>query len=213
MKNVTKKAATLVVVLMTSMSFAQDGISSDDRNEMKFGVKAGVNFANVYDEKGDDFVADGKAGLAVGAFASIPLGELFGIQPEVMYSQKGYKSSGDILGIGYDYKVTSSYLDIPVLLQVKPSQYFTLLAGPQFSYLLDTKYELNGNSTIDEEDINGDNYKKGVFGAVVGVDFNYQNFVLGTRLGWDVSKTNEDGDANSPRFKNKVIQVTFGYRF
>lgn len=213
MKNVTKKAATLVVLLMTSMSFAQDGMSSDTRDEVKFGVKAGVNFANIYDEKGDDFVADGKAGLAVGAFASIPLGKVFGIQPEVMYSQKGFKGNGGAGIFAYDYKLTSSYLDIPVLLQVKPSEFFTILAGPQFSYLLDTKYEFNNTSTVVEEEINSDNYKKGVFGAVVGVDFNYENFVLGTRFGWDVSKTNEDGDSSSPRYKNKVIQVTLGYRF
>ena len=140
MKNVTTKVATLVVLLMTSMSFAQETSSTDDRDQLKFGIKAGVNFSNVYDEEGDDFVADGKTGLAAGAFVSIPLGKFFGIQPEVMYSQKGFKSSGDVLGIDYDYKVTSSYLDIPVLLQVKPSQYFTIVAGPQFSYLLDTKY-------------------------------------------------------------------------
>ena len=211
MKNVTKKAATLVVLLMASISFAQDG--TDDRDELKFGIKAGVNFANVYDEKGDEFVADGKAGLAAGAFVSIPLGKLFGIQPEVMYSQKGFKASGSVLGFGYDYKRTSTYLDIPLLLQVKPSSYFTILAGPQFSYLLETKNEFNGASSTVEEEINNENYKKGVIGAVVGADFNYENFVLGTRFGWDLSKSDADGNTNTPRYKNKVIQVTLGYRF
>ena len=211
MKNVTKKAATLVVLLMASISFAQDG--TDDRDELKFGIKAGVNFANVYDEKGDEFVADGKAGLAAGAFVSIPLGKLFGIQPEVMYSQKGFKASGSVLGFGYDYKRTSTYLDIPLLLQVKPSSYFTILAGPQFSYLLETKNEFNGASSTIEEEINKENYKKGVIGAVVGADFNYENFVLGTRFGWDLSKSDADGNTNTPRYKNKVIQVTLGYRF
>ena len=211
MKNVTKKAATLVVLLMASISFAQDG--TDDRDELKFGIKAGVNFANVYDEKGDEFVADGKAGLAAGAFVSIPLGKLFGIQPEVMYSQKGFKASGSVLGFGYDYKRTSTYLDIPLLLQVKPSSYFTILAGPQFSYLLETKNEFNGASSTVEEEINNENYKKGVIGAVVGADFNYENFVLGTRFGWDLSKSDADGNTNAPRYKNKVIQVTLGYRF
>ena len=212
MKNVTKKAATLVVLLMASMSFAQDG-NTDDRDELKFGIKAGVNFANVYDEKGDEFVADGKTGLAAGAFVSIPFGKLFGIQPEVMYSQKGFKSSGNVLGFGYDYKRTSTYLDVPLLLQVKPSSYFTILAGPQFSYLLETKNEFNGASSTVEEEINNENYKKGVIGAVVGADFNYENFVLGTRFGWDLSKSDADGNTNTPRYKNKVIQVTLGYRF
>ena len=190
---------------------AQTGI--DRRDELTLGAKIGANYSNVYDSNSEDFVADGKLGLAVGAFVTVPLGTLFAIQPEVLFSQKGFKGSGTLLGTDYSYTHTTNYLDVPLFVAFRPTPLISVMAGPQFSYLLDTKYELNGNSTIDEEDINGDNYKKGVFGAVVGVDFNYQNFVLGTRLGWDVSKTNEDGDANSPRFKNKVIQVTFGYRF
>ena len=61
----------------------------------------------------------------------------------------------------YDYTRTSTYLDIPLLFQVKPSSYFTIVAGPQFSYLLETKNSYNGSSTSTQEDaINSDNYKK-----------------------------------------------------
>ena len=173
MKNVTTKVGTLVVLLMTSMSFAQETSSTDDRDQLKFGIKAGVNFSNVYDEEGDDFVADGKTGLAAGAFVSIPLGKFFGIQPEVMYSQKGFKGNGSFLGLDYDYKRTSTYLDIPLLLQIKPSKYLTLLAGPQFSYLLETKNEFNNTSSTTEEEINSDNYKKGIIGMGIGYTYKF----------------------------------------
>lgn len=213
MKNVTKKAATLMVLIMTTISFAQEKSDTDDRDKLKFGIKAGLNFSNVYDEEGEDFVADGKTGFAAGAFVSIPLGKVFGIQPEVMYSQKGFKGNGSFLGLDYDYKRTSTYLDIPLLLQIKPSKYLTLLAGPQFSYLLETKNEFNNTSSTTEEEINSDNYKKGIIGAVVGADFNYENFVLGTRFGWDLNQSDADGNTDAPRYKNQVVQVTLGYRF
>jgi hypothetical protein len=212
MKNVTKKLALLMVVLTSGFANAQDA-TSDDRDQMRFGFKAGVNFSNVYDEEGQDFVADGKTGLAAGVFASIPFGKLFGFQPELIYSQKGYKATGNVLGFEYDYKKTTSYIDIPLLIQVKPIKYLTILAGPQFSYLTETKYEFNNTSTVVEESINGDNYKKSIFGFVVGTDVNIENFVLGGRLAWDISKSDADGNSEAPRYKNQVVQLTLGYRF
>ena len=215
MKNVTKKVAMLMVVLISSISYAQETtVDNDDRDQLRFGFKAGANFSNVYDEEGADFVADGKVGVAAGVFAQIPLGKLFGFQPEAIYSQKGFKATGSVLGFNYDYTKTSTYLDIPLLLQIKPTKMFTIVAGPQFSYLLETKYKFNGTSnTIVEDDINGDNYKKSVFGFVVGADVNFDQLVLSGRAGWDISKSDADGNSDAPRYKNQVIQVTVGYRF
>jgi hypothetical protein len=212
MKKVTKNLALAMVILATGLASAQD-TTSDDRDQMRFGFKAGANFSNVYDEEGQDFVADGKVGVAAGVFAQIPFGKLFGFQPEAIYSQKGFKAKGSVLGFNYDYTRTSTYLDIPLLFQVKPSSYFTIVAGPQFSYLLETKNEFNNTSSTVEEDINGDNYKKNIFGFVIGADANFNNLVLSGRLGWDISKSDADGNSEKPRYKNQVIQVTLGYRF
>lgn len=213
MKTVTKKVAILMVALISTITYAQDKTISDDREQPRFGFKAGANFSNVYDEEGNDFVADGKVGVAAGVFAQIPLGKLFGFQPEVMYSQKGFKGSGKILGFAYDYTKTSTYLDVPLLLQIKPTKMFSIVAGPQFSYLLETKYKFNGTSSTIEEDINSDNYKKSVFGFVVGADVNFDQLVVSGRAGWDISKSDSDGNSDAPRYKNQVIQVTVGYRF
>lgn len=221
MKTVSKKIALMLGLFITTVGFSQDNTTftpTDSRNELRFGLKAGVNYSNVYDEEGDDFVADGKAGFVAGAFLSVPLGTYIGFQPEIMYSQKGFqaKGSGSILGIpyDYDYKRTSTYLDIPLQLQIKPIEQLTILAGPQYSYLLETKNEFNGNSTTQqEEEINNDNYKKNIFGFVVGADFNLENLVISARAGWDITKSDTDGDTTNPRYKNQVLQLTLGYRF
>jgi hypothetical protein len=203
----------LMVVLTTGFGIAQETTGNDDRGQMRFGFKAGVNFSNVYDEEGQDFVADGKVGVAAGVFLSVPIGKLFGFQPELIYSQKGFKATGSSLGFGYDYTRTTTYLDVPLLIQIKPSSMFTLVAGPQFSYLLETKNKFNNTTTTVQEDINRDNYKKNIFGFVVGADVNIDQLVLSGRLGWDISKSDADGNSETPRYKNQVMQVTLGYRF
>lgn len=198
----------------TQSIIAQDQTSSsapynmDAREELKVGIKAGMNYSNVYSESGDDFVADGKAGFAGGVFVSIPLNQLVGIQPELMYSQKGFK--GDVLGI--DYKATFNYLDLPVHLQIKPTENISILAGPQFSYLLSSKYELGSLSAVNEKDLEDDNNRATV-GISAGVDFTLQNFLISARGSWDLSKMNKDNNTSDINYKNQVLQVTLGYRF
>ncbi|WP_298396856.1 porin family protein [Flavobacterium sp.] len=214
MKIQVKKAALILTMLTATIGFSQETVSVDTRDSFKFGVKAGVNFANVYDEEGQDFVAEGKTGFAAGGFLSIPFGKVLGFQPEVMYSQKGFKATGNLLGFGYDYNRTSTFLDIPLLLQVKPAPMLTLVAGPQFSYLLETKNEFNNSSSSTQEDaINSQNYKKNIFGFVVGADLNFNKLVLSGRAGWDINQSDSDGNSTDPRYKNQVIQFTLGYTF
>lgn len=215
MKNILRTTTALFALFITTAGFSQIAITSNDtRTEFKIGVKAGLNISNVYDEENSDFVADSKVGFAGGGFFAVPFGKYIGFQPEIMYSQKGFKATSSILGTDYEFTRTSTYLDIPLQIQIKPIPMLTILAGPQFSYLLKTKNDFNGNiSSAEEEDINSDNYKKNIFGFVVGADVNLSNFVIGARAGWDISKSDTDGDSTEPRYKNQVLQFTLGYAF
>ena len=213
MKFQGKKTVLLFALLVATFGFSQVS-TIDTRDELKLGFKAGVNFSNVYDEEGQDFVAQGKTGFAAGAFVAIPIGKFFGVQPEVMYSQKGFKAVGKVLGFDYNYTRTTTFVDIPLLLQIKPIPMLSFVAGPQFSYLLETKNEFNGSSsTTTEQSINSENYKKNIFGFVVGADVNIDHFSLSARAGWDISKSDVDGNSSAPRYKNQVIQLTAGYTF
>lgn len=217
MKTQFKKFALILALSTGTIVFAQEtkvNTSSDSRSDLKFGLKAGVNFSNIYDEKNQSYVADSKAGFAAGAFLSIPLGKFIGFQPEVMYSQKGFKATGNTLGFGYEFTRTTNFIDIPLQLQIKPIEQLTFLVGPQFSYLLETKNEFNGSTSTTQEDaINGENYKKNIFGFVVGADINLENFIISGRAGWDISRSDKDGNDTNPRYKNQVIQLALGYRF
>ena len=119
MKNAILMVA--MVILTVTNSNAQSGAATDNRQKVSFGLKVGANYSNVYDSEGEDFIADAKFGLAAGGFVSIPLGKFFGIQPEILFSQKGFKSSGTYLGSTYSMTRTTDYIDVPLLFAVNLS--------------------------------------------------------------------------------------------
>lgn len=210
-----------LLLSISALTFAltahtQDSSSSNDtRSFLQFGLKAGVNFSNVYDEKGEAFRADGKIGGVGGIFISIPIGNYIGVQPEVLLSQKGFKGTGIILGGKYEYTHTTNYLDLPLYFSVKPSKYITVLAGPQFSFLLSTKDVFaSGVTTIQqEEEFLNDNVRKNLVSFSIGADINIQHFVLGARAAWDFLDNKGDGTSTTPRYKNQWLQLTVGYTF
>lgn len=185
------------------------------RSGFHFGIKAGGNYANVYDAQGDMFRADSKFGFAGGVFMSIPLGEVFGFQPELLYSQKGFKAEGNLLGNNYGLTRTTNWIDVPLLLAIKPMSSVTLLAGPQLSYLLQRNDVLRSAAGSEEQSqaFKLDNIRKNVLGVVGGLDININRMAVGARAGWDLSTNNGDGSSQTPRYKNAWVQGTLGYRF
>lgn len=213
-----KKAIIMIALITLSItnSIAQtEPSTTDNREKLFFGIKIGANYSNVYDSEGEDFVADGKFGLVGGAFVSIPLGKYIGVQPEVLFSQKGFKSSGTFLGTDYETTRTTDYIDIPLFFAIKPVEFITVLFGPQYSYLLKQKDEFTGGSlsSTQEEAFTNDNIRKNTFSLIGGTDINFDNLVLGLRGGWDLKNNNGDGTSTTPRYKNMWYQVAVGYRF
>jgi hypothetical protein len=186
-----------------------------ERDAFHFGVKAGANYSNVYDIRGEDFTADFKFGFAGGIFVSIPLGDYLGIQPEALYSQKGYESNGNILGATFKLTHVTNYIDIPILLQIKPSEFMSIVAGPQFSFQVSSENSFSSSllSVQQQQDFDNLNVRKNILGVLAGFDFNVQHVVIGTRFGLDLLNNNGDGTSTSPRYRNLWIQATLGFRF
>jgi hypothetical protein len=209
-----------ILLLLVACSFiqlnvqAQDSLS-DNRGKLKLGLKLGGNYSNVYDTEGNSFDSDPKFGIVLGGFASIPLGKTLGLQPEILFSQKGFKATGILLGSTYDLTRTTNYLDIPLLVSIKPTNNISLLIGPEYSYLLKVTNEFkNGSTTIlQEQEFDNDNIRKNTLGFIVGADINIEQLVISGRLGWDLINNNGDGTSTTPRYKNAWYQFTLGYLF
>ncbi|MDN3677020.1 porin family protein [Flavobacterium paronense] len=218
-----KKSILAIIIAITihTGAKAQETIKakstsdSDTRKNIILGAKLGANYSNVYDSQGEDFVADAKLGFVAGGFVTIPLGKLFAIQPEVLYSQKGFKGSGTLFGSPYNYTRTTDYLDIPLFVAIRPSEYISILAGPQFSFLMSEKNEFT-SATVNatqEQAFNNDNIRKNTFCLIGGIDVNIDKLVIGARAGWDLKTNNGDGTSDTPRYKNMWYQLTLGYKF
>ncbi len=206
---------TLLVVISGYVS-AQDPYSDTDmRDHFQFGVKVGTNYSNVYDIKGQNFTADFKFGFASGVWLGIPIGKDLGIRPELLYSQKGYQSTGSILGSNYKIAHTADYIDVPILLEIKPVQFITVVGGPQYSYLVhsDNKFSNSFLTAQQEQTFDNINLRKNLLCFLAGLDFNIHHLVIGTRFGFDLLRNNGDGTSTNPRYRNMWYQVTLGLRF
>lgn len=210
LSKILKINCVALALMFSTSTFAQ----TDRRSELNFGLKAGFNYSNVWDEEDDSFEADGRLGFAGGAYLAIPLTDLIGIQPEVMFSQKGFEGTGTYLGYDYMYSVRTNHLDIPILFTLKPAPGVSIYAGPQYSFLLSQQTnfdsELYAESEFEryETDI-----RKNVLGATVGLDIYIDDFLISPRASWDLTQNHSDGTSSNPRYKNQLVQVTFGYRF
>lgn len=142
----------------------------------------------------------------------MPIGTYLGIQPEVLYSAKGYTGQGTSIFGPYSYTDRLDFLDVPIMLQFKPIPHLYLLGGPEYSYLLSHTYTFDQGVTSNttQEQFNNDNIRKNVFGLIFGLDIDMGHITLGGRVAWDLQDNNGDGTSTLPRYRNIWGQVTLG---
>lgn len=208
------KKTISIIALITLITGNIKSQEIDLRDRLIIGMKAGLNYSNVYDTKGEEFKADAKFGAVAGLFLAIPIGKYLGIQPEVAISQRGFHATGKILSNTYEFTRTTSYVDVPLLFSLKPSEFLTLVGGPQYSYLIKQK-DVFANATtsiLQEQEFENDNIRKNILSFTGGFDITLKHFVIAARAGWDAQNNNGDGTSTTPRYKNVWYQVAFGLR-
>lgn len=110
--------------------------------QVSFGAKAGVNFASI---NGDDFDdADGRTSFHVGGVANISFSEIFGLQPEIVFSSQGAEED--------DLSVRLNYINIPIMVDITLAEGFSLQGGPQIGVNLSGEFEFDGE-TADIDDV------------------------------------------------------------
>lgn len=193
-------------ILLTSLMLALMCSTGLLAQEIDFGVKAGANIAN--QKLTGDFNLDTKAIVSFhgGVFVVWMFTEQLGLQPELLLSMQGSKDKDDM----YDYKITTNYVNIPVLVRYNINDMFSVHAGPQFGILISAKEEFDG----DKDDIK-DDFKTMDVGLAIGAEANLPVPNLGVGLRYIIGLTNvlsEDGSFDDTELKNGVFQIYVTYK-
>lgn len=190
--------------------------------DIKFGAKVGVNFANLNTDGLEEYLtySDGRTSMHIGAVAEFILNDKFSVQPELLYSGQGGKEEfpGE-----YRERLNFGYLNLPIIAKYYITDGFSLEAGPQLGFLLSSKYK--------EEDIGDglggleEDFKdttKGIdFSFCLGAGYKLNNglnfaarYSLGLSNVLDTSSDyiDEDDRANAS-VKNGVFQISVGFMF
>jgi hypothetical protein len=235
--NVNIKKLLCSAVVISTLAF-----SNVSALETSLGVKGGVNLTKFYgaeEVNGSDpyKYQKVKPGMAIGAALQLKITNMFAIEPEVLFSQKGQVLSGSLLG--QDIKATTylNYIEVPVLAQFLipvPVQVITPIVymGPAFALKagkIDGKTE-NGNITThfsDEWRTNADEYISGFdFGFAFGGGAQFKvgpgNIIFDIRYTLGLTNTNKltdqekaDGftESDLQKDKNGALMFATGYLF
>src|SRR5687768_11512781 len=188
----TRKAnvRNLVAVLALSMgtlfsanvSAQEQQTSAENGLRPKFGLKAGLNLANLYvdDVKDENF----KAGFNAGLYAKLPVARGFSIQPELLYSIKVARLTYDagIFGEG-EYRFNLHYVELPVMAVVNVVKNINMNAAPFVSQLTGANLTgLNDDNNVNNiTDLKTDNFNRIDYSLAGGISLDFQNLTIGAR--------------------------------
>ena len=219
-----KKILLFCSLAFSSIIFAQTSPS--------FGVRAGLSSAKMSGEAANnlndllDFTnggvtANSHTGFFGGGYVNIPLTSQLSVEPALYYTQKGYELRGelnvkglDFLGANAKAKLTSSYIDLPILLKGNFSG-FQVFAGPQISYLtkadLRTTAGLLGFNLLNKTMDATEQFNPWDAGVTGGVGYQFSNG-LNISAAYDHGLSKADKNKNMEAY-NRSFKIGLGISF
>ena len=175
---------------------------------LDFGVKGGVNVANV-DVSGDSNAPsfDPRIALVAGGFVRMPIASWLAVQAEGLYSEKGARFKEG----GVDAKLILNYFEVPVLAHVRLAHLFYAEAGPSMSFLLQAKGRTRFGGSTEDIDIK-DSVETFDFGVAMGGGVELGRLIIDGRYTLGLSDSDKD-KTDTSKSKNRVISATLGFRF
>lgn len=206
-------SVSLILFIFTALSAP----AADAQSPVSFGIKGGLNFANI-DGSANFSAFDRRNAVEVGAVAEFSFPMLpVGLETGIYYSQKGTSISVasdqvPVGGLSGDLTYRLDYVKVPVLAKfwfgspglIEPH----ILLGPYGSYNINAEITGSPDGTLDISDEVND-YDYGIIGGV-GVDFNFglSRFSLQGRYSYGLSELFEESDA-----KSRVFSLVAGFTF
>lgn len=219
------KKTILSLALLMGMAGAANA-----QTGLKLGLKGGFNMATFSgkDSKGSEY----KAGFAAGGLINYGFTDMFSVQGELLYSQKGGSRDGATYPSGTTfkndgtYKSTLGYIDVPILLKVNTGDdgkglFFE--AGPQGSFVMHQRSftEDSAGKQVGSSETSTDQLNKVVIGYVAGLGYQITSGLgIGVRYTGDFSQVAKDQSTtvggvtiSNPNIHNSVFQFQVHYLF
>ncbi len=181
--------------------------------QVDIGVKFGLNFAKVNNLNG--YNTSNRLGFNTGITTRIKIAKQFKLQPELLYSAKGFEYSATPWTSAGSTRL--NYLSLPLLGALSVGKGFSLLFGPEFDMLL------HANAEYDKTD---HNVSKDFHHFGVGFDVGVSYHIIGglgveARYNYGVSQLNSihiyDSTftpiGNNSSGRSQVIQVGVYFYF
>lgn len=189
-----KRILLPVLLLASTVTFAQT---------FQLGVKGGVNLASYTGANfGNGTETSTILGFHVGGLINFKLGEVFSIQPEVLFSSQGAK----VKNATSESNLKVTYLNVPVMAKLKFGSVY-LEAGPQVGF------KTSEDAGVPNQSINS--FAKNLdLALAAGIGYHSKSGLgIGARYFAGVSKVGDfaKNATVDPDFKNSVIQFSVFY--
>lgn len=201
--------------LILSLLFLFVAFSISVAQELKLGLKAGMNFSKMKTDS-ELFDADNNQGYLVGVWGRVGVSSIY-LQPEAYFTSKNILLNPDAANAPSSLvsgELKFSNIDVPVLIGTKfpigPLK-ARLMAGPLFSFVIDSEADLKYNveNTLVKDDVLT-SYKDKFAAVVGGVGFDISRFTIDLRYEHGVGNFHKE-DTNKQTLKVWTLGVGFSF--
>ena len=206
------KKLTLVLVLV---AFAGLLAMPEPASAIQFGLKGGANAASLTGADAQDIntTLKNKIGFVAGVYLNFPMGSVFSIQLEGLYTMKGVNMTVTD-GTTFSEKLYANYIEIPLLLKFRiptPGISPFVFAGAAVGFKLSEKIVEDGQTVPLSEAL----FKNNDYGAIFGGGLNIGgHFHADIRYSMGLQKVVSTVQGETPLdIKNGVWSATIGIGF
>lgn len=203
----------LLILVIAICATAQVALS-----QLGFGIKGGLNFANV--TNAESINASSHTGFMAGVFLAPPSSGVIGFRSEVMYSRQGF----DFETNTNTGTVNLDYILLPQLTTINIGKVASLMLGFQMAFLISAKEKTDDTSGANPAADIMEYYNRFDYGAAGGLEiFPFKGLLIGARMNISFGKLLKNPESVTPGspasmipdvdLKNNVVQVYLGYRF
>lgn len=200
----------LIFYALFLSSFVAQGQNKNEKKQPAFGIKAGLNFANV--TNASSINSNSKSGFMMGVFLAPSSKKIISSRTELLYSRQGYSySTGTNTG-----NVNLDYIVLPQLMGINITKFAQLQIGAQMAYLINAKVDSTSSSSSSSTGTIMDYYNRFDYGAAAGAEiYPIKNLLIGARFNISFGNLYKDftNPSSTPSFipkvdvKNNLVQI------